>query len=375
MSTTSYMSNGASYGEGIYFGERLSTSMGYARSSSGGWTTGALRNGFICLAICEIVNGCTRNHINGILVVPREHEQDVAIRYLLVFPAQTHIEKDLHIQGQILSVRTNLFEHYRGLRLMFKEQQNTQKLVQMSARCELLRSMAAETQRNVVPEVTDVVTLCAPKTKEPEQEVQPRKKRGKVEEKGASSMVTRAVMQELNNLLKMISKAPVLKSLIEKGQDIPLLSGVTVDIPDEGQICLWRVSLNHHLFKQSALLYKDLIDLKRQKKAEDINVELEVKFPASYPFEPPFVRVVSPRFIMHTGHITVGGSICMELLTSSGWSPACSFESLLVQVVMAFVEGEGRVDKANSLHGREYQEHEAREAFLRAARAHGWKTS
>jgi ubiquitin-conjugating enzyme E2 Q len=66
----------------------------------------------------------------------------------------------------------------------------------------------------------------------------------------------------------------------------------------------------------------------------------------------------------------------MELLTASGWSPACNFESLLVQVVMAFVEGEGRLDLKVSVHGKhEYQESEAREAFQRAARAHGWKTS
>jgi ubiquitin-conjugating enzyme E2 Q len=65
----------------------------------------------------------------------------------------------------------------------------------------------------------------------------------------------------------------------------------------------------------------------------------------------------------------------MELLTASGWSPACSLESLLVQVVMAIVEGQGRVDLAGSTRRKEYQEKDAHEAFERAARTHGWKTS
>ena len=34
------------------------------------------------------------------------------------------------------------------------------------------------------------------------------------------------------------------------------------------------------------------------------------------------MRVIRPRFAFHTGHVTVGGSICIELLTSSGWCAA-----------------------------------------------------
>lgn len=44
----------------------------------------------------------------------------------------------------------------------------------------------------------------------------------------------------------------------------------------------------------------------------------EMRFPEGFPFEPPFIRVVSPRFAFHTGHITIGGSICMQILTNSG---------------------------------------------------------
>merc|ERR1711957_477561 len=55
-------------------------------------------------------------------------------------------------------------------------------------------------------------------------------------------------------------------------------------------------------------------------------IQMELLFSPAFPMEPPFVRVIRPRFAFHTGHVTVGGSICIELLTSSGWSPAYTLE-------------------------------------------------
>jgi len=55
-------------------------------------------------------------------------------------------------------------------------------------------------------------------------------------------------------------------------------------------------------------------------------IELEMTFPNEYPMKPPFVRVVRPRFKFLTGHITIGGSICMQVLTTSGWSPSNDIE-------------------------------------------------
>jgi len=42
--------------------------------------------------------------------------------------------------------------------------------------------------------------------------------------------------------------------------------------------------------------------------------------------KPPFVRIIRPRFRFLTGHITVGGSICLQVLTVSGWSPSNDIE-------------------------------------------------
>lgn len=45
---------------------------------------------------------------------------------------------------------------------------------------------------------------------------------------------------------------------------------------------------------------------------------MEVVFPGTYPSLPPFMRVVYPRFHQYTGHITIGGSVCIKDLTRSG---------------------------------------------------------
>ena len=83
------------------------------------------------------------------------------------------------------------------------------------------------------------------------------------------------------------------------------------------------------------------------------------------------MRVVSPRFAFHTGHVTVGGSICMELLTSTGWSADYSIDSLLVLVRQTMLDGGGKLD--TRLAHVPYDEAEARNAFQRVARQHGWK--
>ena len=89
-----------------------------------------------------------------------------------------------------------------------------------------------------------------------------------------------------------------------------------------------------------------------------------------FPFQPPFVRVVRPVFAFRTGHITVGGSICMELLTARGWTCAGALESVLVSIRAEVAAGGARLDAARF--GSAYTESEARAAFSRVAAQHGW---
>jgi len=97
-------------------------------------------------------------------------------------------------------------------------------------------------------------------------------------------------------------------------------------------------------------------------------VELEMRFSKDYPFQPPFVRVVQPRFRFQTGHVTVGGSICMELLTNTGWRSTNDIESILIQIRAEIQEGGARLEGGSGA----YSESEAWQAFYRAAKNHGW---
>lgn len=120
----------------------------------------------------------------------------------------------------------------------------------------------------------------------------------------------------------------------------------------------------------------------------------EIRFPESYPMSPPFIRIVYPRFLpfIHGesnlylsaavelmrcvgggGHITGGGSICHELLTSTGWSPAYAMGSILLQIRMAISNLEPRPARLDphSWHVP-YTMSEAVEGFRRAANTHGW---
>ena len=97
---------------------------------------------------------------------------------------------------------------------------------------------------------------------------------------------------------------------------------------------------------------------------------MDVKFPQNYPFSPPFLRIISPRFKYLTGHVTSAGAICMQVLTEKHWAPACSMESLFTTVRSEIMEGGGRLDPSK-LH-IPYSEHEAHKSFVRVSVGHGW---
>ncbi|XP_076863475.1 ubiquitin-conjugating enzyme E2 Q2 isoform X3 [Brachyhypopomus gauderio] len=61
----------------------------------------------------------------------------------------------------------------------------------------------------------------------------------------------------------------------------------------------------------------------------------------NFPFDPPFVRVVSP--VLSGGYVLGGGALCMELLTKQGWSSAYSIESVIMQINATLVKGKARI--------------------------------
>ena len=124
----------------------------------------------------------------------------------------------------------------------------------------------------------------------------------------------------------------------------------------------WKIFLTK--FDDNTDICKDMKELGIKE------IELEIRFPENYPFSPPFLRVVKPRFQHLTAHITSAGAFCQELLTDKGWVPTCSIESLITVIMTEIVEGGGRIDKQR--YNIPYSINEAKESFIRVAKSHGW---
>lgn len=163
-----------------------------------------------------------------------------------------------------------------------------------------------------------------------------------------------------------------LKTTVEVQQKEPLHElGWFVDPSlTSGNLYQWIVEL--HSFDKELPLAKDL------KAAKLTSVILELRFPPNYPMDPPFVRVIRPRFLEFQagggGHITLGGAMCMELLTSTGWSAVTCIESLLLQVRLAISSTDPRPARLSQRRGtQDYTVSEAVESYKRACIMHGWK--
>jgi ubiquitin-conjugating enzyme E2 Q len=178
----------------------------------------------------------------------------------------------------------------------------------------------------------------------------------------ATNTGTKSLSHELKRLQSIQSKTPLHEL------------GWYMDFDDISNLYQWIVQL--HSFDPALPLAKDM------KTAGVTSVVLELRFGPDYPYSPPFVRVVRPRFLPFIegggGHVTAGGAMCMELLTSSGWSPVSSMESVFLQVRMAMCNPEPRPARLhpNVTAGKgkwgDYGVNEAIDAYVRAATTHGW---
>lgn len=140
----------------------------------------------------------------------------------------------------------------------------------------------------------------------------------------------------------------------------PKTNGFSVE-PINDDLFHWEIRFFE--FDHSEPLAHDLA------RVRDQCVTLEATFPPDFPFAPPFIRVIRPRFHYRSGHITLGGSCCMELLTRSGWSACNTIEAVLISIRTNLLVGGARVDHKKP----DYTLAEAKEAFNRMVQVHGWQ--
>lgn len=176
-------------------------------------------------------------------------------------------------------------------------------------------------------------------------------------ENSAASMLA---SKRLGTSLKDVAK-------LQESQPLHEL-GWYIDTGKTDNIYQWIFEL--HTFESHLPLAQDM-------KAMGVkSVVLEFIFGPEFPFAPPFVRVIRPRFLPFQqgggGHVTAGGALCMELLTNDGWSSASSIEAVLLQVRLAMSSTEPRPARLERHFIRDYTIGEAVEAYIRACQVHGW---
>jgi ubiquitin-conjugating enzyme E2 Q len=175
----------------------------------------------------------------------------------------------------------------------------------------------------------------------------------------ASSATTKTLLKELRKTLKVQNETPA----HELGWYV---HGEQIE-----NVYQWIVEM--HSFEGTLPLARDM------KQAGLTSIVLELRFTNQFPFSPPFVRVIRPRFTPFLagggGYVTAGGALCMELLTNNGWLLSTSIENVLLQVRMAMSSTDprpARLQPSAGYGGQAYGIGEAIDAYKRACLQHGW---
>eukprot|EP00271_Cylindrocystis_brebissonii_P018857 TRINITY_DN5490_c0_g1_i1.p1 TRINITY_DN5490_c0_g1~~TRINITY_DN5490_c0_g1_i1.p1 ORF type:complete len:624 (-),score=122.67 TRINITY_DN5490_c0_g1_i1:767-2611(-) len=136
MSNTKYMSTGATYGAGIYLSSSLTLSAGYSSQGASGFFSRRLLRPII-LAIVEAVQGTTTSNQNSIMVADGNKEQEVCIRYLLVYTNSARWT-DAIITGNVLTevggASLNLTDNFAKLRMGWEREMEEEKAKRREAR-------------------------------------------------------------------------------------------------------------------------------------------------------------------------------------------------------------------------------------------------
>ena len=135
------------------------------------------------------------------------------------------------------------------------------------------------------------------------------------------------------------------KAIQELGRSCP--DDITVCTPDEDFLHHWVIRISGDAIPpDDTQLGREMRARLSNSEAEggdDLCLVFEILFSSEFPTEPPFTRVVYPRFEQRTGHVMMNGHICSSILTKGSWSPAFSMENVIVSLISTLVEGDGKL--------------------------------
>jgi hypothetical protein len=138
---------------------------------------------------------------------------------------------------------------------------------------------------------------------------------------------------------------------------------------DQGSMRRWNVMLTS--FDKGTDIDNDMTKWAAREGCEKAMV-LQMTMDRDFPNRPPFVRLLRPQLVQYTGHVTLGGAVCMLPLTDEGWNP--SFDLIaIVEMVRANILSPESKAKVNFDARGDYQLSEAQDAFRRLVATHGWK--
>lgn len=178
---------------------------------------------------------------------------------------------------------------------------------------------------------------------------------------------------QLKSSKGIVRKQKECQKMVEQQGDASCGLDYKFDIPDEDNFNRWHISVSRRNFFDSDPatlataqnpLYQDMLACG----VEYIN--FEITLPDDYPLSPPFIRIITPRFVHLTGHITIGGSICSELLMKQNWAPTLSILKVMIIICHNMVDGGARLERGIGLM-RPYTFAEAESAYNRMIRTHG----
>jgi ubiquitin-conjugating enzyme E2 Q len=387
------IAHGRSYGNGVYLSNQHGVSMGYGGAHAGsGWPQSKL-NIQSMISLNEIVN----NPAKFVSVSPHYvvNQLDwIQPRYLFVqvgnpstlvetsggtVPSTVYEQDPTHQvrgpNGRLVQIPISAFSSKRrqGLTASPRKPKTTRKKKRNSKGAPMDVDQFDDT-KSICTDIEDLTILLSDIEKEPDAISSKKKNVGTVPKTDfipgtlveaslplmsppayATGPATSLLQRHLLATLKIQDREPLHEL------------GWYVDLSLIKTVYQWIVEL--HTFDPEIPLTQDL------KTANLTSVIIEVRFPPQFPMDPPFVRVIRPRFLEFAagggGHVTAGGAICMELLTNSGWSAVTSIESLLLQVRLAISTKD---HPARLARGRnyDYSVGEAVAAYTRACMAHGW---